>query len=704
MESDLSIILRWWFYILLMGLVFFPAVKQIFDKFFDKGYLFSKTAAVSVISYTVWLLSSLRIAPFHRITIAIVIFAAFIIIHIIKKGYIDLVSTFKEKRSIIITEEILFLSGLLFWCYIRGLQPDIYGLEKYMDYGFVNSILRTDYMPPQDIWLAGRSINYYYFGHFICALLTKLTVVESSIAYNIMMATVFSFAFSLTFSLGGNIVHLLEKQGMKKIVAAGIISSMLLTFGGNLHAFVFAQALPFAKNIGLYKGNVEKYFYADATRYIGYNPVTNDKTIHEFPFYSFVVADLHGHVSDIPFIITILAVILAFVCKGIKKKLFCCIASFMLAVFYMTNGWDFPIYLTVVLFALLCNEIEESGLTFKSIKKAFVYMIIVFALSQVVLLFYTLNFKNITGGIGIVHSQTPLYQIFILWGYQFFITSCFLIFASVKSRNAVISEDECNLNIKKYQFFAGLARTDIYILILLVSAMGLVIIPEIVYVKDIYGPEYHRANTMFKLVYQSFIMFGISAGYVVVRIVSNINKGFIRKIALVIFALVLMLPMVYPYYAVKGYYGSIKTFNYKGLYGLDFLKKSNPGDYEAVKWLRNNIKGRSVVLEANGEGYSDYERISMATGLPTVLGWFGHEWLWRGGSQIPTERGKEVETIYESEDESITKQLLNKYDVSYIVIGRLEREKFKNIKEDKLLKLGEVVFGSLETKIIKVGR
>ena len=42
------------------------------------------------------------------------------------------------------------------------------------------------------------------------------------------------------------------------------------------------------------------------------------------------------------------------------------------------------------------------------------------------------------------------------------------------------------------------------------------------------------------------------------------------------------------------------------------------------------IEGQPVVLEANGDSYSDYERVSAMTGLPTVLGWYVHEWLWRG--------------------------------------------------------------------------
>ena len=92
----------------------------------------------------------------------------------------------------------------------------------------------------------------------------------------------------------------------------------------------------------------------------------------------------------------------------------------------------------------------------------------------------------------------------------------------------------------------------------------------------------------------------------------------------------------------------------------------------------------------------------MATGLPTVQGWFVHEWLWRNDKNEPANRGKEVQTVYESQDVDATLDIIKKYDVKYIIIGDLEREKFMNLNEEKLLSLGEVVFESGNTRIIKI--
>lgn len=140
---------------------------------------------------------------------------------------------------------------------------------------------------------------------------------------------------------------------------------------------------------------------------------------------------------------------------------------------------------------------------------------------------------------------------------------------------------------------------------------------------------------------------------------------------------------------------------YEGLDGLAFLKRENADDYELILWLRENVQGQPVVLEANGDSYTYNCRISMATGLPTIQGWFTHEWLWRGDLKAVQDRIEEVKTIYESDDIEKTKELLRKYNVEYIVIGKPERDLFPGLKENKLLSLGTVVFERPGVKLIK---
>jgi uncharacterized membrane protein len=218
-----------------------------------------------------------------------------------------------ETLSWILAGESLFLFSLGLWTYIRGFNARIEGLEKFMDYGFVNSILRSGYVPPKDMWFAGESINYYYFGQYLTAFITRLSGIKTEITYNLMMATLFAFSMALCFAI---VTNLLKGFGLKKntpAVIGGLIGSALVSLGGNLHSFIYGT-------LSKYTNEGEAYWFPDATRYIGYNPETTDKTIHEFPIYSFVVSDLHAHVVNMIFVLTLLGVLLA-IFRKLQKRI-----------------------------------------------------------------------------------------------------------------------------------------------------------------------------------------------------------------------------------------------------------------------------------------------------------------------------------------------------------------------------------------------
>jgi uncharacterized membrane protein len=142
---------------------------------------------------------------------------------------------------------------------------------------------------------------------------------------------------------------------------------------------------------------------------------------------------------------------------------------------------------------------------------------------------------------------------------------------------------------------------------------------------------------------------------------------------------------------------------YKGLDGVAaYFEKNLPDDYEAIKWLKENEKEQPVILEAFGDSYTDYCRVSTITGFPTIIGWSTHEWLWRNNNTLGDERRTEVTTIYESNDIEVTKKIIDKYKIKYIIIGKLERVKFKKLQEEKLIGLGKVVFTSNEMKVIEL--
>jgi len=77
-----------------------------------------------------------------------------------------------------------------------------------------------------------------------------------------------------------------------------------------------------------------------------------------------------------------------------------------------------------------------------------------------------------------------------------------------------------------------------------------------------------------------------------------------------------------------------------------------------------------------------------------VAGWWVHEWLWRGSSEVVGERIPEVVTLYESKDLSETRKLVEKYDIKYVIVSRLERQKYLNLYDKKWLEIGKLIFKS----------
>ena len=149
--------------------------------------------------------------------------------------------------------------------------------------------------------------------------------------------------------------------------------------------------------------------------------------------------------------------------------------------------------------------------------------------------------------------------------------------------------------------------------------------------------------------------------------------------------------------------GFPKRSAYQTLNATNYLENAIPDDAAGIRWLNDNVNGQPVVLEASGDSYKDYDnRVSAMTGLPTVLGWYVHEWLWRNNLEEENQRKEEVQTIYTSSNAEQIKSLIEKYKISYLFIGSCEVEKYGEINSEFLTSLGKVVFRQGETMIIEV--
>jgi uncharacterized membrane protein len=196
---------------------------------------------------------------------------------------------------------------------------------------------------------------------------------------------------------------------------------------------------------------------------------------------------------------------------------------------------------------------------------------------------------------------------------------------------------------------------------------------------------------MFKLGYQAFIMMGIASTVTFFKI-KEVGARWKRLLLTGVWVFFAFFVVIYPIFSVPSYYGNLdRTPN---LDGSNWFTTSHPEDLEIVEYLNRHVEGQPVILEAQGDSYTDYERISAFTGLPTVAGWWVHEWLWRGSSDVVGVRIPDVEALYESPDLEKTTALIEKYKIKYVVITRLEREKYPNLNEEKFAKIGKLLLRS----------
>lgn len=674
MTNDIVYIFTWWLLFLTLGLISLPLCYLIFRRFVDIGYGLAKTIGLLIIVYLVFLVNISKLLPLTATVLySVLVLYAFINLGIFLRHKRNIYPQIRKKIRILAAQEILFTVGLLFWSLIRSYHPDINGLEKFMDLGFINSILNTQYLPPVDMWFAGLPINYYWFGHLYVAVATKLSSIPSHITYNLMLATILGLTLTGAFTISASLIKKLNpKIDTRVAFAAGLISAILLAFAGSFHAPIY-----------LVKNGPDKYWYPDATRFIGYHPETNDKTIHEFPIYSFVVSDLHAHLINLPFVLLYLALIYNFLSKkkdkNIKRLIGLLPLGFVLGVMFMTNTWDFGNYLLVSGVAFLVFNLRKK-LDLKIIWSTGWPLVIIVIVGLLTSLPFILNFTSLAEGIKFTQNRSPLWQLGVLWGFPAFLTTIFVVLI--------------------YRFRNNLKKSDLFVISLLISSWVLIIIPEIIFVKDIYIASHQRANTIFKLTYQAYVMFYLSSGYIAVRSLTLLAKKWQRIMTLILFALIFTSILTYPSFAINSYYGELKE--YKGLTGEQWLLDKYPSEYAALIWLRENVLGQPVILEAPGDSYTEFNVISSYSGLPTVSGWFVHEWLWRGGASFPQERVGDINEIYTIEDLTLTRTLLDKYEVKYVIVGTLERQKYPNINEEKFNILGTQVFSSGNTKIYQV--
>ena len=648
--DDVKVIGIVWILSLALQILGWSWSKGFFSGLRDRGWAAGRLVSWLVISLMIWVLGhwGLKVNSDWGIGGGVLVLVGLGLKEMVKRKNKKVER--KDWWKWIVWEEGLFLLGLVGLSLVRSFEPSIFSLEKFMDYGFIKKYIVSTSLPVEDIWWAGRPINYYSFGHFMASVLVRIWGVGLEKGYNLVLGFILGLSLSLSFSLIINWGKRKKKEE-KFLVIGGLVGSLLTCLGGNSYTLWYL----------LKNRKWEGFWYADATRFI-------ERTIHEFPGYSFVVSDLHAHLLDLPIVLGFLLALIVWLGKKKKrgKYLTEVIMGGLLGIMLMTNTWDVVVYGLLGLVVVGILKTRKSG--WEELKRILLIGMRVGAGLLLVGWWWGAYFESIPSGLKWSMEHTSVNQWFILWGGHLL----FLILAWWMSKGK---------EIKEKAFVRGLAVVGVILLL----------IPEIVYVEDIYT-GYPRANTMFKLTYQAFVLMSLAVGWVINEIVRRKKRLFLIMAVILWGGL-----MVFPFQAYPAYYRDFRE--YQGLDGLRWMRDEEGDKWGAVMYLEEFGDGRSL-LEAAGDSYSRFNSVSAFSGTSSVLGWRVHEWLWRGGYSKVKEREEEVRMVFETGKERESRKIVNKYSVGWIYVGKEEREIYE-VDEKKLLKMGKVVWRGKESKLIE---
>ncbi len=767
----------WIFIIEVIGLASFPLCFALFPKLTDRGYTISKTLGIVVIGYTSWILSVLHVLPSVRLSLVILalIMLSLSIWYVLKHKQ-RLLNFFVSQRKIIILSEILFLLVIVAWTVYRSYDPSINHTEQPMDFAFLNASIHSDIGFPEDPWLAGHPISYYYFGYWMMGVISEITGITSNISYNLSLSLIPALLATGVFGLVYNLTS--SEKNFKQIsIICGLTATLLVSVTGNLEGI-----LELMRTNGIGSSNYwgwihikgmevpisevtqgwlpqEFWWWFRSSRVInsfeGLEAI--DFTIQEFPFFSFLLGDLHPHLMSLPFIILFISLCWHWFLSTshppnvlkTKEYIFILLMGLSLGGLAFTNLWDLPTFWSLFLGLAAVKSYQYSDGRIRTIvREAVPISVALLTLSILLYVPYFLTFRGSVSGILPVTVPTRPVHTFIVWGLFMITITPFLIgvFCETTLRKDWRRTSMIGLAIGfiPYLIWALLHLivntgniTDLIIRLSLVfpfailitiavfnvlwlarekdsesklfavilSAMGLLLImgSDLMFVRDSFNT---RMNTVFKLYFQAWILLAIASGFALYywRSIRNSASGWklsLAKIWGVVFVVVWVATL---YYAPAAIVTKSEGFsNDPTLDGLDFLAKRSDAEYEAITFLKGHANSESTMIEAVGEWF-DYGLISRSTGIPSVFNWHGHQLQWRGNSESFKRREFDITRIYETLNIAEAKEILSKYDINYVYIGPREKEVYDISGFKKFPTFMDEIFNRNEVKIYESKR
>ncbi|GAB4516209.1 MAG: hypothetical protein Kow0047_28150 [Anaerolineae bacterium] len=465
-------VILWWAAMAAVGALAWPITFIAFPHLRDRGHGFARLIGWLLIGWIVWILASLRLLRQSLPAIglaALLVLAVSVALWRRRRG--EIAAFWQANRGLVWAEEGLWASAYLAFVLIRLLNPDLWqpwnGGEKFMEFAFLNAIVRSPHFPPYDPYFAGGYINYYYYGLYLVGLMVRITGIASSVAFNLAVPTLFAATITGAFSLAYSLAP--RPQGTRFWSAGwkwGLMGAILVAGIGNLDGMgqnlrhlaqvssstftsrwpglqTFVRAIAGLRAVLLEGRALPGYSYWEPSRVIPY-------TINEFPLWSFLFADLHPHMIGIPFTIAFLAMAYNLVAgygtsaraRGwIEAAIGFGLLPLTLGGLGVINTWDLPTYFGVGVLAFLLREWRRATLNGtgygwrRGVAKSAVYMAYLAGFTFLLYAPFYRHYQPVgSTGVGIVrHPTTQVSQWLMIWGFLLSIVVVF-VFSEIRQR------------------------------------------------------------------------------------------------------------------------------------------------------------------------------------------------------------------------------------------------------------------------------
>lgn len=398
----------WWYLVVsVAGWLTLPLAMRILRFLPDRGFTLARPLAMLGWGFIFWILTYLGVLQ-NDIggVLSALVLLTFISLIAGNKRLGEAWNWIKQHKRVVITSEVLFLLAFAAWAFVRAANPDVNYTEKPMELAFINSILRSPGFPPNDPWLSGYAISYYYFGYVMVAMLVHVTGTVSSVAFNLAVAMWFALtalaAYGIVFNLLARSVDMDDEAQPRRAAAWALLAPFFILIVSNLSGFldvlhargVFWSAgsdgqlqSPFWTWLNIKELNVAPreplgwlpqrggWLWWMGSRVVQDFPLSGGTTevIDEFPFFSYLLADLHPHVLAMPFVLLAVGLALNLAYRGLSEKIEKVQVSIWLRNldFWPTaiilgglsflNTWDFPIYVALFAAVFTWHRTAQNG-------------------------------------------------------------------------------------------------------------------------------------------------------------------------------------------------------------------------------------------------------------------------------------------------------------------------------------------------------